>query len=91
MSNVIILKRPAPFAHSILPPDFDEEEENLTMNYADQRPGYRPRSLTARDNYGLSPEGLVAYLQRHGCTVSPELKRIIAERASRNDRSEAAE
>jgi len=41
--------------------------------------GYRPSSLTDRDNYGLSPEQLKAYLERLGVPVPPELRRLVAE------------
>jgi len=40
-----------------------------------KRRGYRPKSLTGRDNYGLTAVELVEYLLAHGRPVSEQLDR----------------
>lgn len=49
------------------------------MKYGKERPpGYRDPSLAHRDNYGLSPQSLIDYLEARGRVVPPELRRLAA-------------
>ena len=45
------------------------------MQDHEQRRGYRPKSLTGRDNYGLTAIELVEYMLHRGQPVSDQLDR----------------
>ena len=45
------------------------------MQDHEQRRGYRPKSLTGRDNYGLTAIELVEYMLARGRPVSKQLDR----------------
>jgi len=45
------------------------------QDHEQKRRGYRPKSLTGRDNYGLTATELVGYLRARGRPVSEQLDR----------------
>ena len=45
------------------------------QDHEQKRRGYRPKSLTGRDNYGLTATELVGYLRARGRPVSKQLDR----------------
>ena len=50
-----------------------------------KRRGYRPKSLTGRDNYGLTATELVAYLVARGRPVSEQLDRAYCAEMRKHD------